>query len=256
MSTRTIIVLALVAVFGGAAVGYFLLASPHAAPRLDQVQVAQSPGGDSSATPQTTVPERDPSPKKHGTDYTAPGAPHIDITEEKTPSLTDGSRTAKASVPDEFKKPDGSDSEASQQDVPTPPVDTASGTGSTNGSTSDNPKQPGDQSPNPADQDYEKIGGRDAQSNSPQPGNDGDLSKGKPLFRVQTGSFIAERNAQGLADALKRRGYTASSRSEQIDDKTVYKVQTGAYHTREAANRAALALQRSGYPAYVSPITP
>jgi cell division septation protein DedD len=73
------------------------------------------------------------------------------------------------------------------------------------------------------------------------------------VFHVQAGIFASERNAKILADALKRRGYTAVA-EPSIDDsgKTMYRVQVGVYKSKSAASDAVLDLQRTGYPASLS----
>jgi cell division septation protein DedD len=81
-------------------------------------------------------------------------------------------------------------------------------------------------------------------------------SGGHARFRVQAGAFPEEKNARVLADALRGRGFSASTRADRDGDKTVYRVQIGAYRTRTDAGKAALDLQKSGYPAYVAPINP
>ena len=75
-------------------------------------------------------------------------------------------------------------------------------------------------------------------------------------FRVQTGSYTDESHARSIADELRSKGYSSSTRSEREGDHLVYKVQVGAYRTKSGAGRAAEDLQKKGYPAYISPISP
>jgi hypothetical protein len=251
MSTRIFVIVAFLVVLLGGATGYFLV-GPRSAPRPDQVQVAQAPA------PEADVPEAAPrqparAPVRRGTDYTAPGAPKVDIVEERTPAMNAPAQTPGRKPKADFLKENGQDAEASQEGAARPDTPPPDAHDDDQPPTSDNTTESGDTGAAPAsdDSDFEKIEGRDAPPATTSLSGD----SGKPLFRVQTGSFMASANAQALADALRRRGYKTSTRTEQDSSgKTVYKVQTGAFHSREAANKAALALQRSGYPAYVSPI--
>jgi cell division protein FtsN len=245
--------------------GYFVIGGSRQLPTAPENTVAQDTLPKPEPSSVTTAPPA-VTPRAKNSDYVAPGAPHIKIIEEKAPSLLDMSKNQPKSNAD---KPNIADSESSQEATPPPaivPTDggTAPDDSTTAGSDANTPQvqtqtnapddsapaAPNSPPPPPSDPDEEQVNGRaDMQSGQT-------LSGGKAQFRVQTGSFDAAENAQALADALRRRGYSTSMRSERDGDKTVYKVQIGAYRSRAAADKAAQELQSSGYPAYVSSASP
>lgn len=249
-----------VAVVGVAfCLGYFVIGGsrPQTPPENTEVQNAIPPPAPASVKPvstriATTV-------RTQNGEYTAPGAPRIEINEDKTPSLTD--TTKMQPKPQNAAKPN--DPEASQEASPTPRTasvvapspDTATvpATDATPPGTDTTATDGTNATPQPTpgttgDPDSEQVTGH-GDSTSAQDG-----SGGQAQYRVQAGSFVAADNAKALADALKKRGYLTSTRAERDGDRTVYKVQIGAYRTRSAADKAAQDLQSSGYPASVSPI--
>jgi cell division septation protein DedD len=240
----------------GTAIGYYVIGGARDTHSVSAIPTTPAPAAETTVSPPAkSVAQIHP----HATNgnYTAPGAPHIRIVEEKTPSLTDETHTSSDDTPP--RSTASSDSEASQESAPTPATQSASA--SAGDQTSDTPSSPppADSSAAPdtasssSDADYEKT---TVHSDTGAAQVTANAVSGRALFRVQTGSFAAARNAKILADALRNRGYNASTRSERDGDKTVYKVQTGAYRTKAAAGKAALDLQREGYPAYVSAVSP
>ncbi len=250
-------------------IGYFVLGGPRSAPAPTDALLAPTTAPAPVAAPRTaSAPDPHILPRTKNSDYTAPNAPRIRIVEERTPSLTLTRRPAVLQPAADASSTSSGNSEASQAAAsPNASSDTAAGSGSagsgssgTSGDTSGSgaaplippAAAPVSAAPGAADQDFEQIGGH----GNAEAGQDGANGGGKAQFRVQTGSFAAQQNARVLADALRSRGYTTSTRPEQEDGKTVYKVQVGAYRSRAAADKAAQDLQKSGYPAYSSPIGP
>lgn len=175
----------------------------------------------------------------HGSDYTAPGAPKIEIHEVK-PRLTDATHTPKPTV-----KP--VDSEASQEAPPPPPPDTPDTSTDTN--TEDTPPAATPDTPDSSansDPDYESVGTKPDTTSADESSPSG---AGGP-YRVQVGSFAYSRNAKALADALRSRGYTTTTVVDKSGDKTVYHVQAGAFHSEKAASKATDSLKKDGFPAF------
>jgi len=243
------------AIVGGVAIGY--LFGGVRAPRSSE-QIVQQPAPLLSAPVAPSAAPAPLRPHPNG-NYTAPGAPHIVIREESTPTLRRVDRTVPAAP---------ADSEASQEAAPvkarpakepsdTLPTDSAAG-----GDATPSPAAtPGDTTPStddsrppapPAgatDPDFERVG-------KPGDSESGQESGSKAQYRVQTGSYTDESNARSIADQLRGQGYTASTHSEREGDHLIYKVQAGAYRSKNGANKTAGDLQRKGFPAYVAPITP
>jgi septal ring-binding cell division protein DamX len=252
MSTRAFLISALIVILIGGATGYYLFGTQRSAPKPDQTMVAQTPAVETPAPPPAAPPPTPPA--KEGTDYTAPGAPKVDIVEEKNPTMTTSAQPSKHKAKDDFLDNSGHDTEASQEGAPPPDTQTPTDQAAADQPRPDNPDATSAQAPTTEldDADFEKIDNHDASGNTSQPAD-----SGKPQFRVQAAALTMQANAQALASALRRRGYKTSIRVEQDQNgKPVYKVQAGAYHSRAAADKAALALLKSGYPAYVSPINP
>lgn len=266
-SSLTFIPLALVVVAGSLLAGYYLGGGTH-----EQIFTSQNPAPQPSPLP-VAVPGTDHTvkstlPHNEKTDYTAPNAPDIQITELKQPVLA-GSESGSKIIKADGTSSKAPDSEASQQGdqadgSPAAPPNTTATTDiapETSAAPPDDHAPSNDQTaittaPDNSNGDYEKIippsaAGSD-QAVTPSTAA---LRPVKNAFRVQTGSFVVARNARILADALHDRGYDTSLRVDKEGDQTVYRVQTGAYRTKTAANRAADELRASGYPAYVSPIT-
>lgn len=246
------------AIVGGVAIGYLVggARSPHAGE-----QIAQPPPRVVS-TPAPSVAPSIQHPRKANGDYTAPGAPRIAIREESAPVLHRINQTSPAAT---------ADPEATQEAAPASSPDATHRTGDTGnplrsdgGDSSSPPASPADGEnntavppppdnsappPAPADPDFERIG-------KPADTESGQVGAGKAQFRVQSGSYTDESHARSVADDLRGKGYTPSTRSEREGDRLVYKVQVGAYRTKAGAGKAADDLQKKGYPAYVSPIEP
>jgi cell division protein FtsN len=261
------------AIAGGIAIGYLFggVRPPHPPVQTEQPPVS------ATLTPTPSVSPSTIHPLTTNGNYTAPGAPRIDIQEESQPILR---RVTPPSAPPP-------DSEATQEAAPTPPAPPADQTQSTDtttppaetgsattttpapetspantgGSTASSPTPP----PAPADPDFEHVnsGGTPPSAADPEAGQQGSApgesnsgSSGKVQFRVQTGAYTDESDARSIADQLRGQGYATSTRSERQGDHLVYKVQVGAYRSKNGANKAADDLQKKGYSAYVSPIGP
>lgn len=236
----------------GAALGYYVLGRPLPL----TTNVASTPDVPAPApTPAASPLPASLTPHVKSSDYTAPGAPRIVIQEDRTPQISGTSGKARLAA-----RP-----KSDTLDIPTPDVETAPASrppspvkptpavGDTPDAPPDTPAAPETIPPAaPSDSDFEKLDGRP----DPEAGQEGGSGTERALFRVQSASFGQMKNARRLADALRERGFSPSTRTEREGDKTVYKVQIGAYRTRAAANKAALELQNNGYPAYVSPIAP
>jgi len=249
---------AVAAIVVGISVGY-LIGGAHSS-RNSGVQMAQQPAPLLSA-PASTLPHAKGAARPNG-DYTAPGAPRIQIREEKHPHVALGPATPASHLVDsDVSKPD---SEASQQGDTAKPTDTAPAANpnadpnalaapnanADNGDNSNAAPPPDNGTTSPNGTDFEHVATHPDAEGS-QAGTDD-----RARFRVQAGAFPEEKNARVLAAALRDRGFSASARADRDGDKTVYRVQIGAYRTRTDANKAALDLQRNGYPAYVAPINP
>lgn len=237
----------------GAALGYYVLGRPLP-PAASVTPTASVPAP--APAPEASRPPVSLTPHVKNSDYTAPGAPRIVIQEDRTPQISGATGKARlATRPKsdtlDIPTPDVEPAPESHPPSPAKPTRTVSETPDAPPDTpaaSDTPPPAA-----PSDSDFEKLGARP----DPEAGQEGGGSGGdRALFRVQSASFGQMKNARRLADALRERGFSPSTRTEREGDKTVYKVQIGAYRTRSAANKAALELQNNGYPAYVSPITP
>ena len=240
------------AILGGVGIGY--LVGGARSPRAGEQVVQPMPSAVS--TPAPIVAPTVQHPRTVNGDYTAPGAPRIAIHEESVPVLRRVTRTPL--IPPV-------DPEATQEAAPTPPPLPApestppagnttgiapdpspdSGAGSTPAVSPDTTPSP----PTQADPDFERV-------NKPADSEKGQEGGGKVLFRVQTGSYTDESHARSVADELRSKGYSSSTRSERDGDHLIYKVQVGAYRTKGGAGKAAEDLQKKGFPAYVSPISP
>lgn len=247
---------AAVAIIGGVGIGY--LVGGARAPRTGE-QVIQPPPT-AVSTPAPIIAPAVQHPRTVNGDYTAPGAPRIAIREESTPVLrrvtraplappTDteaaqeaapAARPSRTLSPDTTTQPGGNTSGTD----PSPVSD--SGTGSTPSTSPDTGANPSA----PADPDFERV----TKPADPESGQEN--GGGKAQFRVQTGSYTDESHARSVADELRSKGYSSSTRSERDGDRMIYKVQVGAYRSKNGAGKAAEDLQKKGYPAYVSPISP
>jgi cell division septation protein DedD len=188
-----------------------------------------------------------------GGDYTAAGAPDVEIVETK--ATPPHKKIAKPVV----------DSEQSQTGTPpaaTTPNDNENPGAADNGSTPAQPSDNADTSPSKPDSAPSTTtappptpSGNSDSTSTPSSGASAPPQE-KPaattVYRVQAGSFVNEENADILADSLRHRGYTAFTQQGGDNGKPVYIVQVGAYHSHETAAQAAADLQKSGYPAYVA----
>jgi cell division septation protein DedD len=220
-------------------VGYFLAGSGRSTPPANAlVQVASAPQTSSASPDDESAHD---SLSAHGGDFTAPGAPKIEIHEVK-PRLTDSTHPSKPA-----SKP--ADPEASQEDAPPPPPDV---TAPTDDSTAGQPSPVTGQTTTPAntDPDYESVGNSADTTASATTGDDSQPAGG-PTYRVQVGSFAFARNAKALADALHNRGYATSTIAAKDGDKTTYHVQVGAFRSQQDAEKAREDLQKAGFPVFI-----
>ncbi len=67
------------------------------------------------------------------------------------------------------------------------------------------------------------------------------------------GSFVNREYAEDLVRQLVEKGYEATIRKVQVEEKEFYRVQTGIYPHREAAEEAARKLKEEGFSPVVSP---
>jgi hypothetical protein len=237
---------AVVVVIGGLLAGYYWKGSSSSPPPSTQTTV-QNP-----LPTQPVVATPPAQPKRQvatATDYTAPGAPEIEIDEVKgapIPRKTEMDDADQASTNPPAPAPDDTTQPATTDDSPTPAQpadsgDTTSGTdagtdNTDNSNSTDNVN--GDNSTTPP--------GNDTSALTPPAPPAG------PLYRVQAGTFINEANAKILASALRKRGYSAMAVPGTEDGKPVFKVQVGAYRNKALADQTASDLQKTGYPAFVS----
>jgi cell division septation protein DedD len=234
-----VVVVAVVGLSG--VIGYFLAGNGRSTPQVNApIQVAQTTSdapaasaGDGSA---------DDTLAARGGDFTAPGAPKIEVREVK-PRLQDDTRPPKPAPKDQ-------DSEASQEDAPPPPPDITAPTDDAAIAGQPSPVTGQTTTPANTDPDYESVG-NGADTAATGNGDDDSQSGGGGPYRVQVGSFAYARNAKALADALHSRGYTTSTVIAKDGDKTTYHVQAGAFQTQKAAQKASEDLQKAGFPACI-----
>jgi cell division septation protein DedD len=75
---------------------------------------------------------------------------------------------------------------------------------------------------------------------------------GSAVYRIQAGAFQSQANAKTLEDALRHKGYAATTMPRQSNGATSYVVQVGAYSSRVTADETVASLQHDGFPASVS----
>jgi DedD protein len=260
-STIGLIVAGVGVLFMSAFAGYYYLGGnakgqtpPASAPTTQAPPAPVLPNAPIAHRPVTVVGE-----------YTAPGAPAIDITESKAPLKT---KPAASPAP--------TDSEASQTGLDNPAgnpaaseTDAGSASGSTaapsttgTGSSSTNSGQTGVSTSGdaaPSDTSTTSQSGSTSSATVPPapPAIPSGSASASPapaavLFHVQAGSFQNEKNAKTLAEALRHKGYAAMTLPRQTDTSTSYVVQVGAYSSRATADDVVSSLQRDGFPASVS----
>jgi len=251
-STGQFAALAVVVVVGSCIAGYYIAGGLPHGPEKSTETPASIPS--TTASPSTTsapsTRQTAQSDKPSG-DYTAPNAPKIEISEEKAPKpapeppkppVQTSSATAE------------NDSEASQQDTTTANATPDAGAvGTVPAPVTGNATTPATTAPT-ADPDYEQTTTSTDSEASQQAAPATDDTR-RPKFRVQVGTFSQAMSARSLADALRNRGYTTTTVSDQDGGKTVYHVQTGAFKARSTADRITLELQRQGFPAFVTTIS-
>ena len=249
----------------------------------------QNKNSDNASTPgATTPPSADqtaalPSsvrrPPADAGEYTAPGAPTVEIEETPVTSATPASTPAAQSA---------TDSEASQTGLPTATPDDGSvssstATGTQNATTGAAPDQnnpnPGSTpdpnanslttDPNAAKPASTPVGqnsvnsqngsgnaNTDNQSGTTLSANlsthSSDQSGSGVLYHVQAGAFGNEKNADILASALQHKGYAAMTVHQVSNGQDSYVVQVGAYSSGITADSVVGALQHDGFPASVS----
>ncbi len=278
-STIGLIFTGLIVLAGGVAAGYYFIGGRSdvgdGSGSGSSVQSAPAPGsgGDSDSAP----PPAAPAPVKHiasiAGQFTAPGAPTIDITETKVTAL----KPQAAPVP---APPKPTDTEASQAGTNSDAGNTSSTSGST---TSDDSTTDSTSSSTPSSSNAATSGagatdstsgstdsasgnaqqsdsGAQAGDNSGTAGSAGGGSLGSNgaapastvLYHVVAGVVHSESNAKSLESALRQKGYTATILHQSGSGGDTYTVQIGAYSSQVTADEMVASLQHDGFPASVS----
>lgn len=237
---------AIAVVAAGAAIGYYVIGGSRSNGTGGPTQVVQQTAPPAGPSLPGAAPAPAVRPHKRGTDYTAPGAPHISIKEDKNPILRDDP-LHKPKRPSETPDIPTPDSEASQENgTAAPPAHSPDApTGDTNPDTA----------PTGHDSEANQEGSGPPAPPKPAPAGAAPLPA-RAQYRVQAGAFVDSRNARELADSLRAQGYEADMRTDKDSGgRTVYKVQVGAYRSRDAAEKAASELKSQGIDASVAPIS-
>lgn len=242
-----------------AGIGFFVSSGGSSKPGVAVLQSTQSDQPLAQQDKPTTVATTTTS-KDQNADYVAPGAPNIEIKEEKNPILT--VRDSQPNSPSDSLSPDLKSSSPIQNN--TPAQDASNGANSkiigvandsvpkTDVSPSTSASQATPSSGTAVDPDFENVGNADSESN--QQGTP--TNSTTPSYRVQAGAFADDKNARILVDELRAKGYPSMLRSDRAGDVTEFRVQTGIFKSHRAAEIAAAKLQRDGFPATVSPVNP
>lgn len=245
------------AVIGGIAIG--MIVGSARSPRMDTPPVTQTDAPPLSTPPPAVKPPV-VRPVASGGNYTAPGAPRIQIHEDPTPVLRRVEKTDTKPV----------DTEANQEVPPPPPLsetptpvtvpspETGSDVRDPAVKTTTPPSavKPAPDKPVPDKTVSPPANPNPDRTSKPADPEATQESPGKAQFRVQTGAYTDESNARSIADQLRDQGYSPSTRSERQGDHLIYKVQIGAYRSRAGASKAAEDLQKKGFTTFVSPIGP
>ncbi len=241
----------IVVVVGGALAGYYYIggSSKSSAPSTPTTIT------DIKDEPQAPVA---PPPRRKvaaAGEYTAPGAPEIEIAETKV-SLT----------PKKPLTPPPTDSEASETgvaptDTPTTP-NTAPDTSGMDSSADNSTNPNGSKASQTSGADSQNPGQTDSGQQAlvpppppppPPPANPSDdLSQNAPLYHVEAGVFQNEKNAKILEDTLKHRGYAAMTLKSTDGDHDTFVVQVGAFKSKVTADEVAGELTSNGFPASVA----
>ncbi len=273
-STIGLIFTGLVVLAGGIAGGYYFIGGRNdtgdSSSAPTQSAAPQNPGTSGDATPPAM-----PAVVKHlasaSGQFTAPGAPTIDITETK---VSPPKPQAPPTPP-----PPPSDTEASQAGTDSDSGDTsgvvgsaatgASGTDSTSSST---PQPTPDSTSGSVATDSTSGGsaaGTSGSAGAPDTSNSQDNTSGSTISTGGSGSIIAappsstlyhvvagvvhsESNAKSLESALRHKGYTATILHQTTSAGDTYTVQIGAYSSQVTADEMVASLQHDGFPASVS----
>ena len=256
-STLGLIVIGIVVLLGGAFAGYYYMGGGANGRQLAQAPtVSPDQTTDSAPPPTQAVVHRQIAVPGQ---YTAPGAPNIEIVETKAPAKVKPTAVA-------------TDSEASQTGVANPPIglpsDTTGSVYDGNNNTSNavaaaNGVETGDQTTNPSNPSDDS-----SQPGMPDTGTGSTPSSAAPagadtpptpaaafgasLFRVQAGAFQSQKNADILQDALRAKGYAATTLPRLSNGNSMFVVQVGAYSDRVTADETVASLQHDGFPATVS----
>jgi cell division protein FtsN len=251
-------VLVAVTIAGGAALGYYVIAGSHTGHSTGTpIGVQQA-----SAPPPTPVPDSSPRPLVHvrpNSDYTAPGAPHIHIVENQTPTLGSPNPTSlptqttqvKTST-DNIPTPDAEASqEAATDSLSTTTSDTSASPIASSSAASSSVQSPSAPNPNAAP----SPDAEESQAAPPLPPAPSHSST-QAQYRIQAGSFSKAQDAQTYMNTLQGKGIAASLSTERQSGQTVYHVQVGAYHDHAAAEVAASGFRTQGVPVTVTAISP
>lgn len=235
------ITIAVVALSAGS--GYLVAGLMKPQPRQETQKVAttttdtDNPRTESATSPTPAKPQEN---KPKDNDFTAPGAPHISIEEEKAPASKDSSTVASDNKND--KDPD-----AGQEGVTT--GDTKQNTSPDSDNMPSAVTQPSSGSNN-NDPDYEQTG----PTVTNEPSQSGESSTGRAQYRVMVGTFDQKENARNVSDVLSKRKYATTTTEEHKGDRIVYHVQVGAYRSKTSAEKISNDLQSQGYPAFITTI--
>lgn len=239
-------------------IGYYFFA-PSQTP-------AAPPSAPSASADATSAPAQDDTPVKtaaSSSEYTAPDAPAIQITEVKPKATTKPAPITSAT-----------DSEASQTGAgDNPNAPTGPGglipTPATSDAGAPTPEAPANPVTQPGDQPSPAPAGSNTQPPTPPapqpspaiapsattaPPDSTDNGGGdNTVYHVLVGKpFADEGNARIFASSLRHRGYMAVTEAINSGDGALYKVQVGAYKNRQSAEDEVNLLQQSGYPAYIA----
>lgn len=80
-----------------------------------------------------------------------------------------------------------------------------------------------------------------------KPGPSEESERSEDYFYVQAGYFKSRKNAEGLTEKLKRKGYDSCLFTQIKNNSTFYKVKVGRFKTRSEAEAEASKLKSDGY---------
>jgi cell division septation protein DedD len=200
-------------------------------------------------------------------DYTAPGAPKIQISEENV-DLSQKSGFASIATPDSSSNslnPNGTtvapNGQPSTQPTPNSGLDNSTGNQATPSTLNDNaagdnaddhnvtPQQPSSPLSDGAGHPDSFHHSGDGVTSD---GNSASAPSDKSVYKVVVGSSYAnQKSAMVTVADLRHRGYMATASPHSSKGNVSYRVQVGAFHNRVSAEDLAGQLEQSGYAARV-----